>query len=89
MARVKAFSVEGLDLRFFSNDHDPPHFHAFHRGGDWEVTVLFNEAPGQMLSRLRPGGARMRASHKRALLDGAENHRAELLIEWESIGGGG
>lgn len=85
MARVKAFSVEGLDLRFFSNDHDPPHFHALHAGGGWEVSVHFLEASESMLVGFRPPARRMAARHRRALVNGAECHRAALLLEWESI----
>jgi hypothetical protein len=34
--KVDAFSVAGLVLRFYSNDHMPPHFHA-EKPGRWEV----------------------------------------------------
>ena len=58
MATVAAFRIEGLKLWFWSQDHEPPHFHA-KRAGEWEVKVQFMLAPANMIevecwSRKRP-----------------------------------
>jgi hypothetical protein len=42
MAVIKAFSIAGMKLWFYSNDHEPPHFHA-KRNGEWEMRVKFLE----------------------------------------------
>jgi hypothetical protein len=47
MATVRAFSAPGLKLWFYSNDHEPPHFHAKHTG-QWEVKVYFLEDADRM-----------------------------------------
>ena len=47
MPKVKCFEISGLYCWFWSNDHDPPHFHA-KRNGEWELTVKFLEGKGSM-----------------------------------------
>lgn len=48
MATVQAFHIEGLKLWFWSNDHEPPHFHA-KWSGELEVKVHFLSGPGEMV----------------------------------------
>ncbi len=48
MATVEAFQIEGLKLWFWSNDHEPPLFHA-KRAGEWEVKVHFLLEPAEMI----------------------------------------
>jgi hypothetical protein len=36
MPKVKCFEIPGLYFWFWSDDHDPPHFHAKRRG-EWEL----------------------------------------------------
>ena len=48
MATVQAFQVSGLKMWFWSNDHEPPHFHA-KRSGEWEVKVSFMLEPDNMI----------------------------------------
>lgn len=40
MPKVVAFSLSGIELWFWSNDHAPPHFHAC-RVDEWEIVVRF------------------------------------------------
>jgi hypothetical protein len=40
MGRVSTVKFSGLDARFYSNDHLPPHFH-LEKDGEWEVKVKF------------------------------------------------
>ena len=83
MAKLSCFSIGGMDLWFWSNDHEPPHFHA-KRKGEWEVAVRFLEREENMFEikwRKKPF-----SSHDRkALLHRVTEHRVELLQEWESI----
>jgi hypothetical protein len=83
MASVAAFQVDGLKLWFWSNDHDPPHLHAI-RHGEWEVKVHFLSVPAEMIevvwSTKLPSGKKLKE-----LTSLAEEHRAELLTQWEEI----
>lgn len=36
MPKVACFKIPGLSCWFWSNDHDPPHFHA-KKEGEWEI----------------------------------------------------
>ena len=82
MAKVRAFTVPGIEMWFYSGDHRPPHFHA-RSAGEWEVRVHFLNASGQMIEVIRPPDARIKGSVRKALEHGAEAHRAGLLREWE------
>lgn len=81
MPKVDAFSVAGLVLRFYSNDHMPPHFHAEKRG-HWEVRVRFLLDPSEMievLTRQKP-----KASELKRLKRLAVQHRVALMTEWQA-----
>jgi hypothetical protein len=83
MATVRAFSVPGLKLWFYSNDHEPPHFHA-KRTGEWEVKIHFLEDVDGMIEvkwQLSPPPAKV-LKNLAAL---AEEHREALLAEWEAV----
>jgi hypothetical protein len=43
MPKVECFEIPGVYCWFWSNDHDPPHFHA-KREGEWEIRVRFTES---------------------------------------------
>ena len=83
MATVAAFEIDGLKLWFWSDDHDPPHFHA-KRSGEWEVKVHFLNDPSEMIEEewavKKPSGKKLKK-----LKTLAETHRAELLEEWDNI----
>ncbi len=85
MATVEAFEIEGLKLWFWSNDHEPPHFHA-KRSGEWEVKVSFLLPAEEMIELVwaerKPGGRMLRT-----LISLAEEHRAALLSQWERVQG--
>lgn len=44
MGRMEEITDES-EIKYFWNtsDHHPPHFHAKHTGGDWEIRVYFLE----------------------------------------------
>ena len=79
MGRLTLFSVDGLDLRFYSSDHEPPHFHA-RKPGFLEARIFLLESTYSVKWQ------RTRISQKDigTLLDLAEKHRADLLREWEA-----
>jgi len=80
MGRVLAFQISGLDLWFNSADHQPPHFHA-ERFNQWELRIYFLRDKRDMHEKI--WGKDPRAAELKKLLAAAEEHRAELLQEWE------
>lgn len=85
MATVRAFEINGLKTWFPSNDHEPPHFHA-KRSGEWEVKVFFLLGPGDMIEvKWRETNIPSRALKQLCSL--AEEHRAQLLQQWEEVQG--
>jgi len=83
MPKVKAFQVAGVEMWFWSHDHDPPHFHA-KRAGDWEIKVGILDGKIEIV---RPPDARIKNAARKAILNGVERHRAELLKECEQARG--
>lgn len=85
MATVEAFQIDGMKLWFWSNDHEPPHFHA-KRSGEWEVKVHFLVDPEAMVEitwwKKKPS---RRVMKKLTAL--AEERRTALLEQWERIQG--
>jgi len=80
MGRVLVFSIAGLDLWFNSADHKPPHFHA-EKSGEWELRIYFLRDRSEMNEK--KWGKDPREAELKKLLGAAEEHRAELLKEWE------
>ena len=83
MTTVRAFQIPGVTIWFWSNDHEPPHFHAKRRG-EWEVKVSFLLDVSEMIeivwSEKEPS--------KRALQEVtslAEEHRVPLLEQWQEL----
>ena len=87
MATVNAFRIEGLKLWFWSDDHDPPHFHA-KKQGEWEGKVKFMLPQEEMIEVLRSTKhGQPSAKVKKLLTSQSEAHRAELLVELERAQG--
>lgn len=82
MATVTAFQISRLKIWFWSNDHEPPHFHVKRRG-EWEVKVSFMLAPDEMIEIL--GSGRPSKKELKALTQLAVEHRLELLEQWQQI----
>lgn len=80
MGKVDSISLPGLTLWFNSNDHRPPHFHV-EKADRWEVTVRFLREAADMITVEWGDGPSGKG--KRALIRLAEEHRLELLGEWE------
>ncbi len=34
------YQIDGLEIKFYPNDHDPEHFHVLKKG-EWEIKVFF------------------------------------------------
>ncbi len=81
MPKVTCFEIAGLTCWFWSNDHEPPHFHA-KKEGEWEIRVKFPEGETQMFETVwgeDPGGKILRQLKKAVI-----KNRANLLVEWET-----
>ncbi len=86
MAQVKAFKVKGIKMFIPSGDHEPPHFHAS-KPGDWRSRVYIGESPKNMIVLQSPPNARIAKSDRKAIIEGVESNRDELLKEWEACQG--
>lgn len=79
MPKVACFEIPGLSCWFWSNDHDPPHFHA-KKEGEWEIRVKFTET--EMFESVwgdEPSGKVLRQLRK-----AVRENRDDLLAEWEA-----
>ena len=81
MATVTAFQISGLKIWFWSNDHEPPHFHVKRRG-EWEVKVCFLLDGNDMIEVIngKPAGKMIKQ-----IIALAESHRLELLEQWQTL----
>jgi len=84
MATLKSFAIAGLKLWFYSNDHEPPHFHA-KRKGEWELRVNFLEKGESMFEVIwrKSKKTAIPARDRKRLVEMVESHRLEILKEWE------
>jgi len=82
VSEVKCIRFKGIKLWFFSNDHNPPHFHAKKRG-EWEYRVNFLEAENAMLE-IKWGEKEMPKAFRKILVGTVAKYRAPLLMEWEA-----
>lgn len=85
MAKVAAFQISGVTAWFWSNDHDPPHFHAKH-SDEWEVKVHFLLPPEQMIEIVWQN-KKPSAKLLKELCRLADENRPALLEQWEQIQG--
>ena len=81
MPKVETFEIPGLFCWFWSNDHNPPHFHV-KRAGEWELKVNFTEGAAKVFE-LQWGDAPGAKVLKQITKMVTEN-RSELLAEWEA-----
>jgi hypothetical protein len=82
MPLVRCLSFPGIRCWFWSDDHDPPHFHA-KRAGEWELRVNFLEDGDRLFQRIwvkkRIPGKVLREIRTIVL-----EQREALLLEWEA-----
>ncbi len=81
MALVTAFQIAGLKIWFWSNDHEPPHFHV-KQNGNWEVKISFLEATSAMIEIVF---GKPKSKALRELTKLTEQHRLELFEQWQQI----
>jgi hypothetical protein len=53
------------------------------RRGEWEVRVFFMKRKEEMIERTKKWSGRISRAHRKALNDMAEQHRENVLKEWE------
>ncbi len=86
MPRVDAFSIKGIELLFYSADHDPAHFHV-RKPGDWEIKVNILATTDDQLAftfKWPRNGATVSGRLQKELRTQTVAHREALLKEWES-----
>ena len=86
MPRVEAFTINGVELLFYSADHDPAHVHVL-KPGDWEIKVNILTTTSDQLAFTfkRPRqGARVPGRLLKALRVATVQHRVALLTEWQT-----
>ena len=81
MANVSAFAIPGLKIWFWSNDHEPPHFHV-KKAGEWDIKVSFLEDSSRMIEVVFGIPS---AKVLKEIKELAEQHRLELLEQWQQI----
>jgi hypothetical protein len=83
MATLKTFSIPGMKLWFYPNDHGS-HFHA-KRNGEWEYRIKFQENDEAMfeLKWQKTKKRFMSTQDKKCLRELVKGHRLEILKEWE------
>lgn len=84
MPKVKCFEIFGLYCWFWSDDHDPPHFHVKRRG-EWELRVKFLENTNSMFEL--KWGDPPNSKTLKTIAQNAIEHREQLLLEWEGRDG--
>jgi hypothetical protein len=77
---VDCAEIPGLSLWFNSADHLPPHFHV-EKVDKWEIRVKFMRQPEEMIEVIWGDGPSKR--ERKAIVRIAEEHRVEILGEWE------
>ena len=82
MGKVETISIHGVELIFWSHDHDPPHLHA-KKAGEWACRVYLMEAEENILEMEWENKA-ISGKIRRELTKLAMNNRDALLLEWEA-----
>jgi hypothetical protein len=81
MPKVECIDIPGLVCWFWSNDHNPPHFHA-KREGEWEIKVNFLGGESDMFEL--EWGKAPKSKVLRLIARAVIANRAALLAEWQA-----
>lgn len=78
--------IDSLEIIFYSNDHEPEHFHA-RKPGEWEIRVYFRFCTADHLEyeekwTLKSAGPSKKDRER--LCDYVQQHRNSLEHEWET-----
>lgn len=82
MGTVECIELEGYDLKFYSSDHWPPHFHCA-KSGEWEIRVFILSTTEEAIDMSIKWGDGPKSKVRRTLRDLVLKHREQLLMEWE------
>ena len=85
MGKLQSFKIDGLDLFFNSNDHNPPHFHA-RKLGVWEIRidiVFCSKENGLIFKPKYPPNPEISSKDQKQILKLVLENKSKLLIEWE------
>lgn len=85
MPELRAFTISGVKLWFYTNDHGSPHFHA-RRDRKWEVKVHF-QSPRDNMIEVKWQRRALDLGTIGEITRRSEQHRLELLEEWEEAQG--
>ena len=86
MPKVQAFAISGLDVRFYSSDHLPPHIHV-RDVGEWEIRVYFLLCTERRLEydvKWPKSFDGPRSKTGKRILEKVLANKAALLAEWEA-----
>lgn len=87
LGRVSCIPSNGeIEYFFNSEDHSPPHFHAKHKGGDWEIRVYFLECIEGNLAfdfKFPPNQKSLSSRFRQQILQHTLKNKAALCKEWE------
>ena len=79
-----------LKYAFYSNDHEPPHIHVLHNGGEWEIAVFFLECSSNLLKykfkvpRNRNMVKRpIMSRFQKQIIENIVQNKAKLYLEWQ------
>lgn len=78
--------LEGLEIIFYPNDHEPEHFHV-RKSGEWEIKVYFRLCTANHLEfeekwQLKSAGPSK--IDRQRLREYVVQHRSHLESEWET-----
>ena len=85
MGKLQSFKIDGLDLFFNSNDHNPAHLHV-RKLGAWEIRVyiLFcSKEDGLDFTAVYPPNPQISSKEKNKILKLVLENKSKLLIEWK------
>jgi Domain of unknown function (DUF4160) len=85
MSKLKCFAIAGMKLWFWSDDHNPPHFHA-KRNGEWEIRVLFLRDEANMIEEkwTKTKKSTISRRDRDQIANKVLTHREDILREWEA-----
>lgn len=84
MPKLKCAGIAGMKLWFWSNDHEPPHFHV-KKSGEWEYRVCFLLDASEMfeLKWAKTEKTTMSRQEREQIVELVAAHRPAILQEWE------
>ena len=86
MVNVRSFQIAGVRCWFWSNDHEPPHFHIEAEDGDWNAKVFFLLDDDQMIQDVYARkSSGIPTQMRKVLYNEIGLNRIDLLMQWEDL----